>query len=194
MNPTDELSKKKKQLLDIIKKESVFTGEFTLSSGKKSNYYIDMRRTTLHPLGARLIGEIIFDMIKDMDIDCIGGPTMGADPIVSGVSIASSAVSEKQTASSIGKYLPGFYVRKEAKSHGTMKIIEGIFKPGNRVVIVEDVVTTGASTLKTIKAVKTEGGKVVRVIALVDREEGGKESIQKEGYEFESIFQKSEIL
>ena len=85
-------------------------------------------------------------------------------------------------------------VSANGQVHGTMKIIEGIFKPGNRVVIVEDVVTTGASTLKTIKAVKAEGGKVVRVIALVDREEGGKESIQKEGYEFESIFQKSEIL
>ena len=182
METSDE---SRKRLLEIVKKESVSRGEFILASGKKSNYYIDMRRTSLHPLGAKLIGEIIFDRIKDLDIDCIGGPTMGADPIVSAVSIASALSS---------KPVPGFYVRKEAKSHGTMKIIEGIFKPGNRVVIVEDVVTTGASTLKTIKAVKTEGGKVVRVIALVDREEGGKESIQKEGYEFESIFQKSEIL
>lgn len=182
MEILDEL---KKQLLEIVKKESVSRGEFILASGKKSNYYIDMRRTSLHPLGAKLIGEIIFNRIKDMDIDCIGGPTMGADPIVSAVSVASALSS---------KPLPGFYVRKEAKSHGTMKMIEGIFEQGNRVIILEDVVTTGTSTLKTIKAVEAEGGKVVKVMALVDREEGGKESIQKEGYDFESIFRKCEIL
>jgi len=101
-------------------------------------------------MGAKLIGEIIFKKIKHLDFDCIGGPTLGADPIVSAVSIA-SALSEKP--------VPGFYVRKEAKSHGTMKMIEGIFKPGNRVIIVEDVVTTGASTLKIIKAVENERGK-----------------------------------
>jgi len=182
MKRVDEL---KKQLLDIIKKESVSRGEFILSSGKKSNYYIDMRRTTLHPKGAKLIGEIIFEKIKNLDIDCIGGPTLGADPIVSAVSIT-SALTEKP--------IPGFYVRKEAKPYGKMKMIEGIFKSGDKVIIVEDVVTTGASTLKTIRAVEDEGGKVIKTIALVDREEGGKENIKREGYEFESIFKKSELL
>ena len=180
-----KINELEKQLLEIIKKESVFKGEFILASGKKSNFYIDMRKTSLHPLGAKLIGEIIFEKIKSFNIDSIGGPTLGADPIVSAVSIA-SALSEKP--------IPGFYVRKEAKSHGTMKMIEGIFKPGNRVIIVEDVVTTGSSTLKTIKAVENEGGKIIKIITLVDREEGGSENIKKEGYEFESLFRKTEIL
>ena len=182
MKTVEEL---KKQLLEIMKSESVSRGEFILASGKKSNYYIDMRRTSLHPLGAKLIGEIILDKIKNLDIDCIGGPTLGADPIVSAVSVA-SALTEKP--------IPGFYVRKEVKLHGKMKIIEGIFAPGNRVVIVEDVVTTGGSTLRTVKSVEEEGGKIIKIIALVDREEGGKESIQNEGYDFEAIFRKSEIL
>src|SRR3990172_9911511 len=100
MKTVEEL---KKQLLEIVKSESVSIGEFILASGKKSNFYIDMRRTSLHPMGAKLIGEIIFKKIKHLDFDCIGGPTLGADPIVSAVSIA-SALSETP--------VPGFYVRK----------------------------------------------------------------------------------
>src|SRR3989339_1892800 len=115
---------------------AVKTGEFTLSSGKKSNFYIDCRKVTLHPAGAKLIAKIILDKIKGLKVDAIGGMTLGADPITSSV----VAFSE----------IPGFIVRKKEKEHGTKQKIEGLIKTGFNVVVVEDVATTGASALQAI--------------------------------------------
>ena len=162
----------------LIKTGAVKTGEFVLSSGKKSNFYVDCRKVTLHPQGAKLIGKIILEKIKGLKVDAIGGLTLGADPITSAVVTLSD--------------IPGFIVRKKAKEHGTQQRIEGLIERGWNVVIVEDVATTGASALQAIEAVEAAGAKVVKVIAVVDREEGAKEALKK--YDFEPICKKSELF
>ena len=154
------------------------TGEFTLSSGKKSNFYIDCRKITLHPEGSRLIAKIIMDKIKNLKVDAIGGLTLGADPITSSVVSISD--------------IPGFIVRKKTKEHGTKQKIEGHIKSGWNVVVVEDVATTGASALQAIEAVEAAGAKVVKVISVVDHEEGAKETLKN--YDSDPIFKKSELL
>jgi len=149
----------KAELLKLLKETgAVKTGEFILSSGKKSNLYIDCRRITLHPQGARLIAKIILEKIKGLKVDAIGGLTLGADPITSSVVVLSD--------------IPGFIVRKKEKEHGTKQKIEGLLEPGWNVVIVEDVATSGATALQAIEAVEAIGAKVVKVISVVDREEG----------------------
>ncbi|MBI5701613.1 orotate phosphoribosyltransferase [Candidatus Saganbacteria bacterium] len=165
----------KKLLFEV---EAVKTGEFTLSSGKKSNIYIDCRKITLHPKGARLIAKIILEKIKGLKVDAIGGLTLGADPITSSVVALSD--------------IPGFIVRKKEKEHGTKKRVEGIIAPNYNVVIVEDVATTGGSALEAIKAVKELGVKVIKVISVVDREEGSTEALKD--YDFDPIFKISDLL
>src|SRR3989339_807424 len=129
----------KEQLKKLLKATgAVKFGEFTLSSGKKSDFYVDCRKVTLHPQGAKLIGKIILEKIKGLKIDAVGGMTMGADPIIGAVITLSD--------------LPGFIVRKKAKEHGTKQKIEGIIEKGFNVLIVEDVATTGASALEAITA------------------------------------------
>lgn len=157
---------------------AVKTGDFTLSSGKKSNIYIDCRKITLHPQGARLIAKIILEKIKGLKVDAIGGLTLGADPITSSVVALSD--------------IPGFIVRKKEKEHGTKQRIEGIIAPRYNVVIVEDVATTGGSALEAIKAVEELGAKVVKVISVVDREEGSASALKN--YGFDPIFRKSELV
>ena len=157
---------------------AVKTGEFILSSGKKSNLYIDCRKITLHPKGAKLIGKIILDKIKDLKVDAIGGLTLGADPITSAVVTLSD--------------IPGFIVRKKEKEHGTKQKIEGLIEKGWNVVIVEDVSTTGSSALQAIEAVESIGAVVVKVISVVDREEGAAEAFKK--YDFDPIFKKNDLL
>jgi orotate phosphoribosyltransferase len=169
----------KEELKALLKNSgAVRTGEFILSSGKKSNFYIDCRRVTLHPQGAKLIGKIILDKIKGLKVDAIGGLTLGADPITSTVVALSD--------------IPGFIVRKKEKEHGTKQKIEGIMEAGFSVVIVEDVATTGASALEAIEAVEAAGARTVKVIAVVDREEGAAEALKN--YNFDPIFRKSELL
>lgn len=157
---------------------AVKTGDFILSSGKHSNFYIDCRKVTLHPQGARLIAQIILEKIKGLKIDAIGGLTLGADPITSSVVALSD--------------IPGFIVRKKEKEHGTKQKIEGLIEKGWNVVIVEDVATTGGSALQAIEAVEAVGARVTRVIAVVDREEGATEALK--GYAFDPIFKKSELV
>lgn len=157
---------------------AVKTGEFTLSSGKKSDFYIDCRKVTLHPKGAKLIGKIILEKIKGLKVDAVGGMTLGADPIVGAVITLSD--------------LPGFIVRKKEKEHGTKQKIEGLIEPGWNVVIVEDVATTGGSALQAIEAAEAAGAKVVKVISVVDREEGAAEALQN--YNFDPILKKSAFL
>jgi orotate phosphoribosyltransferase len=169
----------KEELKRLLKESgAVKFGDFTLSSGKKSDFYVDCRKVTLHPKGAKLIGKIILDMIKGLKVDAIGGLTLGADPITSAVVTLSD--------------IPGFIVRKKEKEHGTKQKIEGLIEPGWKVVIAEDVATTGASALQAIEAVEAVGAKVVKVIAVVDREEGAKEALKN--YDFYPILKKSEFF
>jgi len=169
----------KEELKALLKSTgAVKTGDFVLSSGKKSNLYIDCRKITLHPQGARLIAKIILEKIKGMKVDAIGGLTLGADPITSSVVALSD--------------IPGFIVRKKEKEHGTKQKIEGIIEPGFNVVIVEDVATSGASALQAIEAVEAFGAKVVKVISVVDREEGASEVLKK--YNFDPVILRSDLL
>jgi orotate phosphoribosyltransferase len=141
---------------------------FKLVSGRMSNYYFNCKTVTLNPEGMYLIGNIIFEMIKDLNIKGIGGLTLGADPIAAAVTYTSYLK---------GKPIEAFVVRKTAKNHGTMQWIEGNVNSGDMVVIVDDVITTGKSTIEAIKRVKEAGLDIVKVIALVDRQEGGYENI-----------------
>ena len=180
-------------LYKILKEKSFFTGDFTLASGKKSNYYIDCRLTTLDPKGACLVGAAIRKTVNDkckemgISIDSIGGLTLGADPIALSASMASYQAEDDKT-------IKPFVVRKAPKEHGKGKQIEGGFKEGDSVVALDDVITTGGSTLKAIEAIENEGGKVEFVLVLVDRQEGGKEIIEESGYKVFSLFTRDELF
>jgi orotate phosphoribosyltransferase len=176
-----------RELRDIIRQKSLRIGDFTLSSGKKSSYYLDCRMTTLDPRGALLIGRLILERIRTQNIqaDAIGGLTMGADPMATAVAIVSSLEATPISA---------FIVRKEAKSHGTQRSIEGYDgKPGSRVVVVDDVCTTGDSILKAADKAEEAGYKVVAAFCVVDREEGGTELIAKR-YPFYPLFTAKDLL
>ncbi|RUM60556.1 MAG: orotate phosphoribosyltransferase [Persephonella sp.] len=158
---------------------------FKLSSGKLSTYYIDLRTITLDPEGGYIIGNLIFDKIKDTEATAIGGLTLGADPIAYSTSLI--AYLNKRN-------IRPFVVRKEPKGYGTKKQIEGNVKEGEKVFVVDDVITTGGSALKAVRVAKEYNLKVLGVIAIVDREEGGEENIRKEGLDFYPIFKISELL
>jgi orotate phosphoribosyltransferase len=158
-----------------------------LSSGKKSDYYLDCKLTTLDPEGSRLTGYAMLELLDELGVkaDAIGGMSMGADPIVSATTVA-SAIERRP--------LPGFLIRKEPKGHGRRKQIEGMEKTrGKHVVIVDEVCTTGASTQEAIDAAEREGCEVIAVISLVDREEGGSEMLRAK-YNYRSIFTARELL
>ena len=181
----------KDELKEMLLAKSVRTGDFTLASGKKSDLYVDCRITALDNRGAAWIGQVGWDLVlqkieaESLQIDAIGGMTMGADPISLVVGMA-SADHEKA--------LQVFTVRKEPKGHGRGKQIEGNFKEGDRVVVVDDVITTGGSTLKAIEAIRAAGGEVAFCLVLVDREEGGRPAIEAEGIPVVSIFTRTELL
>lgn len=176
----------REDLIKIVKEKSLLTNvSRVLTSGRTSNYYIDAKMTTLDPVGASLTARLILDTLKSFDIDAIGGYTLGADPIVSAVA-ALSAETERP--------LYAFIVRKEPKKHGERKMIEGPFKKGWKVAVVDDVVTTGGSTLKACQAVEEEGGKVVLALTLVDRLEGGRENLEERGYKFLSLLTRDDLL
>ena len=178
----------KERLKQIIIELSYEKRNVTLASGRQSDFYFDGKQTTLHPEGGYLTGKLFFEAIKDVEgVEGVGGLTLGADPIATATSIASFLA---------GKPVPGFIIRKEPKGHGTGAWLEGRknLKPGAKVVIVEDVVTSGGSSIKAIKRAEEEGLVVLGVVTLVDREEGGRENIEAEGYWMKSIFTKAEIL
>lgn len=173
----------KSDLLEAIKTKAIVRGERTLASGKKSDYYIDGKQVTLDPQGLFLTSKVILSMLQGAKIDAIGGPTLGADPIAAAVSLLSS-----QT----GHPMKAFIVRKEAKKHGMQKMIEGpALVAGDRVVMVEDVITTGGSVLNAIKEVEALGCQVIKVICLVDRGEGGVELLAP--YQYSPIFDLKEL-
>ncbi len=179
----------KKALLDTLYTRSFnFDSEkgFTLSSGQKSDVYIDAKKTVLSAEGMEAVGYAFFQELKLEPIDGIGGMTLGADPIAYATALISTLN---------GKPLDVFIVRKEPKKHGTQQWIEGNLKPGSWVAIVEDVVTTGASTILAVQRAREYGFQVRKVLALVDRQEGGKENIEKEAkVKFDSLFTKADLV
>jgi orotate phosphoribosyltransferase len=174
------------RLLEIIRQRSYEEREVTLASGRKSNFYIDGKQTTLDPEGTYLTGRIFYEMIKGK-VQAVGGPTLGADPIVAAIALTSFQE---------GHPIAAFIIRKEPKGHGKGLWIEGdkAVQRGTRVAIIEDVVTTGGSLLKAIRVAEDHGLKVVQALTLVDREEGGKEELAEAGYTLEAVFTRREII
>jgi orotate phosphoribosyltransferase len=166
-------------LLDLITDEAVFHGDFTLSSGKKATYYVDMRKLTLDHRAAPGIGRIMLDLISDLDVVAVGGLTLGADPIANSVLHASVTTDRP---------LDAFVVRKEPKDHGRGRQIEGADVAGKRVVVLEDTSTTGQSALKAVEALRKEGAEVVAVAVIVDRKTGAQAAIEAEGLEWRAAF------
>lgn len=181
------ISEKRTRLLGLLKEKSFRhrPGQpFRLSSGRESPFYVDCRPVTHSAEGLALIGEIFYDLIKDLDVQGIGGLTMGADPIAH----AAALISYQR-----GKPVNAFSVRKAIKEHGAGGLVVGDVRPGDKVVIVEDVVTTGGSALKAIQAARDFGLEVVKVLILVDREEGGRQALEAVAAGVESVFTLSEL-
>lgn len=193
LNPQLSEASPREQLREIIKEKSVCHGEFTLASGAKSDFYVDAKLTTSDPRGAMLVGRVGWKLIQEtaaarrIEVNSIGGLTMGADWVALSIGIAAH-LEEPGTSFRV------FSVRKSAKEHGRLKRIEGNFSPGDSVVIIEDVITTGGSAIQAIDAIEEAGGRVACVIALVDREEGGRENIEKRGYAVVSIFRRADLI
>jgi len=158
---------------------------FTLASGRLSNFYFNCKPTTLDPEGMNLIGIIVFDMVKGRDITAAGGLTLGADPIANALALISYQK---------GKPIKSFIVRKDAKAHGTKSAVEGNVVAGEKVIIIDDVITTGGSTITAIEQARIAGLVVERIITLIDREEGGRENILKHVAHVESVFTRTEIM
>jgi orotate phosphoribosyltransferase len=158
---------------------------FTLASGRTSNYYFNCKPTTLDPEGMNLIGEIIFMMLVDAEITAAGGLTLGADPIANALSVISYQK---------GKPIKSFIVRKDTKGHGTKSAIEGNVQAGERVVIIDDVITTGGSTITAIERAREAGLVIDRVIALIDREEGGRENIATHVARVDAVLTRTQIM
>lgn len=175
------------RLLDLLATRSARRGTFTLASGRQSDLYIDCRPTTMHPEGLAAIGPLGLQAMAERGWrpDAVGGLTLGADPVSYAIAYASQLA---------GTPVRAFTVRKEAKSHGTGKVIEGAFEANDQVVVIEDVITTGGSALRAVEALRAAGGQVVGVLAVVDREEGGREAIQATGLEVETLVRASEIV
>lgn len=165
----------------------MLVGDFVLASGRRSTYYIDCRRTTMHAEGLELIGRLGLDALRSRGWapDVVGGLTLGADPVAYAVARASCDVPPLVSA---------FTVRKAAKAHGAGRRIEGCFEPGARVVVVEDVITTGGSAIEAVRVVREEGGTVLGVLAVVDRDEGGRAALEGAGLALESLVAVHEII
>lgn len=177
----------KERLLTILKALSYEEGDFILASGKRSTYYIDAKETTLNPEGMFLAGKLMYEMVREMPaVDAVGGVSIGGDPLV--CSVVLEAYRKKDN-------LAGFLIRKEPKGHGTNRWVEGAknLRKGMNVVILEDVVTTGGSSLKAIEATEKEGYTVKGVVAILDRLEGGEDTIKSKGCEFKSIFNLNDL-
>ncbi len=179
------------RLTALLASRSARHGDFTLASGRRSSLYIDARLTTMHPEGLSLIGPAGLAAIRSSawgpNVTAVGGLTLGADPIAYAISYASALETPTQL-------VRAFTVRKEAKTHGTGKLIEGPFETGDHVAIVEDVITTGGSARRAVEAVRAAGGIVVGVLALVDREEGGREALEGEGLKVEVLVRARDVV
>lgn len=170
----------REQLIALLKRDALRLGEFTLASGRSSHYYVDGRKVTLSARGAAIVAEGVLRQLADLpEVVAVGGLTMGADPIV-GATLAAAGFGERHD-------LRGFLVRKEAKGHGTGNLVEGPLEPGSTVAILDDVATTGGSSLKAVEAVRAIGCSVARVIVMLDRLEGAAEAFATNGLEFRSL-------
>lgn len=176
----------RESLLKLLRERSVRRGSFTLASGRQSDVYIDARATTMSPEGLSLIGPLGLLKIRERGWapDSVGGLTLGADPVSYAISYASSGSPPM---------LRAFTVRKQPKDHGTQKLIEGPFHEGDRVVVIEDVITSGASALRAAEAVRHAGGIILGVLAIVDREEGGRENLSRSGLDAIAIATAAEL-
>ena len=180
------------ELLEILINNSVQRGRFELSSGATSDLYVDAKRTTSDPRAALLVGAIGWDLLRQnaesrgINVDSIGGLTMGADWMALSIAIAAQLHDPRNT-------IKAFSVRKSAKKHGLHKRIEGNFDPSHHVVVVDDVITTGGSTLQAIDVIEQLGGHIAFVLVLVDREEGGRQAIQDRGYQVVPIFTRADV-
>jgi orotate phosphoribosyltransferase len=185
MSPTAHLQQR---LRDLLNERSVTHGDFILASGARSNFYIDARRTTMSGEGLDVIGTLALDRLatRGWEPSCVGGLTLGADPVAYAIAAAARRAGRRPA-------LDAFTVRKQAKAHGTGRRIEGCFAPGAATVVVEDVMTTGQSALEAIRAVEEEGGRVLGVVAVVDREEGGRSTLEQAGYHVEALVTATEL-
>jgi orotate phosphoribosyltransferase len=174
----------KQYLLDLFCKVAYREGDFTLSSGQRSSYYINGKQVTLHPQGGLAMGRVLLDLVP-AESQAVAGLTLGADPMVTAVSVVAAYE---------GRSLTALIVRKEAKGHGTQAYIEGpTLSPGSPVIVLEDVVTTGQSALKAVDRLQQAGYTVNQIIALVDRQQGGAELYQQQGLQFQSVFSIQDI-
>jgi len=178
----------KKRLIEIVIEKSFQYRDnppFTLASGRQSNYYFNCKPTTMNPEGMNLIGLVLFDMLEDAPITAAGGLTLGADPIANALSVISFQK---------GKPIKSFTVRKETKDHGTKSKIEGNLQGDERIVILDDVITTGGSTITAIEAIKEAGLTIDRVVAFIDREEGGRENILRYVDRVDAILTRTDVM
>lgn len=176
------------ELLDIIVRHSFERRKVTLSSGKESDFYLDLRTSMMRPRGLQLAGRLLFEQLRrGPRVDAVGGMVVAAVPVVASIVLAAASVDDEW------RELVGFFVRKETKKHGMGKQIEGGFAPGQTVCLVEDTMTTGGSTLQALEAVEAAGGKPVRVLCVFDRGEGAREAFAAKGLELESIFERADL-
>lgn len=179
----------RRQLMALIRQRSFGRGKIKLASGRESDFYFDLRPTTMHPAGSAWIAELVLDALKDVEVDAIGGLETGAVPIAA----ATAAFSYLR-----GRPIEAFFVRKRPKEHGAQKLVEGLPKgetlAGRKVVIVEDVATTGGSAIQAVKAVRDEGAEIMLVLTMVDRQEGAAETFAAEGIPFRALFTAEEFL
>jgi orotate phosphoribosyltransferase len=177
----------RQRLLELLLERSFRVGDFVLASGQRSRYYIDCRATTMHAEGQHLVGRMALEALEEAGLapDSVGGLTMGADPMAYAIAHASWDA---------GRPIHAFSVRKEPKAHGVGRQIEGCFEAGHRVVVIEDVITSGGSALRACNAVSDAGGEILAVLALVDREGGGREAVEAEGYPVIAMYGVGELM
>jgi orotate phosphoribosyltransferase len=167
----------RERLRQLFLERAVLFGDFTLASGKKSKYYINSKRVLFHSEAITLLGELLFDATKDLQFQAIGGPEVGAIPMAAAALVAYHRA---------GRHVEGFFVRKQAKGHGSKELVEGRVNTGDAVVVIDDVLTTGGSVVQAIDAVKAAGATVARVVCVCDRLQGAREALA--GYDFRPLF------
>jgi orotate phosphoribosyltransferase len=182
--PPMPASEKRQRLLAIIRDKSLLKeGGFQLASGRSSNYFFDMKKTVFDPEGAALLADLLFERVRDEAVDCIGGLETGAIPIVA--ALCRRSWPEKP--------LKGFFVRKQGKGHGTDQLIDGYLEPGARVILFEDVTTTGGSVMQAVAQARALGCTIAKVVTIVDRLEGAQQHFANEGIRFEALYTRADF-
>ncbi len=175
----------REDLRALINELAVVRGKVTLASGREADYYVDMRRITLHSKAAPLVGRVMRELVADLDFDAVGGLTMGADPVATAMLHAAAAA---------GEQLDAFVVRKEAKAHGMQRQIEGPDVAGRRVLVVEDTSTTGGSALQAVEALRAAGAEVVAVAVIVDRDTGAEQAVKAAGLDYRAAYGLADLV